>query len=98
MAGLWEENRQVAEDGIAIRTCTIITTSANKDTAAIHDRMPVFLDFADHERWLDPEYRDTEALKNLLAPARDGSLQMTAVSRHVNSPKHDDPQCVEPVA
>jgi len=97
MAGLWEENSRIAEDGTPVRTCTIITTDANQMTSAIHDRMPVFLSQRDHEQWLDPGYRETEKLKALLAPAPEELLQVTPVSRHVNSPKNDDEQCVTAV-
>lgn len=97
MAGLWEENSKVTADGTPIRTCTVITTSANQVTGDVHDRMPVILDFADHETWLDPGFRDTDALNALLRPAPDDWLQLTAVSRRVNSPKHDDAECVDPV-
>lgn len=97
MAGLWEENRKVSEDGTPIRTVTIITTSANEPMSELHDRMPVLLESEHFDRWLDPGFRDTEKLKQLLAPAADDRLKMTPVSRRVNSPKHDDAQCVEPV-
>lgn len=97
MAGLWESNRKIAEDGTAIQTCTILTTSANQTTGEIHQRMPVFLDVDDHEQWLDPGYRDTEQLKQLLTPAPEDWLQLTAVSRRVNSPKQDDAECITPV-
>jgi putative SOS response-associated peptidase YedK len=97
MAGLWEENCRIAEDGTPIRTCTIITTDANQTTSKVHNRMPVILSLRDHEQWLDPGFRDTETLKALLAPAPEDLLQMTPVSRYVNSPKNDDEQCVAAV-
>jgi putative SOS response-associated peptidase YedK len=96
MAGLWEANHKIADDGSEIRTCTIITTSANRTTSDIHERMPVFLDISDHDQWLDPDFRETEKLKKLLVPAPDDWLQMIPVSRRVNSPRHDDEQCVQP--
>lgn len=98
MAGLWEENKRVAEQGKSIRTCTIITTSANATTRHLHDRMPVFLDRDDHDQWLDPGFRETDLLKQLLRPAPEDWLTTTPVSRHVNNPRNEDPQCVEPTA
>ena len=97
MAGLWEENSKVSEDGTPIRTFTIITTSANQLMSKLHDRMPVLLDPNDFDRWLDPGFRDVQELKQLLVPAADDLLTMTAVSRRVNSPRHDDIECVVPV-
>jgi putative SOS response-associated peptidase YedK len=98
MAGLWEENQKVSEGDQPIRSFTIITTNANAFMSRLHDRMPVILQPKDFDRWLDPGYQDLPALKALLAPAKDESLRMTPVSRHVNSPKNDDPRCVEPVS
>lgn len=98
MAGLWEENSKLAIDGKPIRSTTIITTEANETTSGIHHRMPVFLDESDFETWLDPNFRDLDALKNLLVPASNDYLKLTAVSRHVNRAINDDPGCVEPVA
>lgn len=98
MAGLWEQNRKISADGTPIRTCTIITTQANQTTCPIHDRMPVLLDRRDHDRWLDPGFRDTGELKKLLVPAPEDRLQVTAVSRRINSPKFDDERCVQPQA
>ncbi len=98
MAGIWEENSKIAEDDTPIHTFTIITTSANKLMSQLHDRMPVLLDANDFERWLDPGFRDVQQLKQLLVPAADDLLRMTAVSKRVNSPRNDDIECVTPVA
>ena len=98
MAGLWTENWQLAEQGTTIRSCTIITTTANRTTRGIHDRMPVFLGESDYDRWLDPGFRDITQLKSLLEPAPDDLLKMTAVSKRVNSPHNDDADCIAPVS
>ncbi len=97
MAGLWDVNRSLAEDGQPIRSCTIITTQANQTTAHLHDRMPVILNHADFQRWLDPGFRDLQELKQLLQPASESLLKTRLVSRHVNNARHEDPVCVEPI-
>jgi putative SOS response-associated peptidase YedK len=97
LAGLWEENRRVTDDGSSIRSCTIITTTANPTTKSIHDRMPVILHSQDYASWIDPGYRDTGILKSLLVPLADDRLRLTPVSTHVNSPRNDDPRCVAPI-
>ncbi len=97
MAGLWEVNKKLGSDDQPLVSCTIITTDANRATSKIHDRMPVFVDEAAFDIWLDPGFRDAEKLKAILAPADDRLLQPIAVSRRVNSPKNDDPACVQPV-
>ena len=95
-AGLWEQNSKAAGNGTTIRTCTIITTSANETTKSVHERMPVILQEDSIDRWIDPNYRDTDQLKEMLVPCENERLQLTAVSTYVNSPSHDDPRCVTP--
>lgn len=93
-AGLWERWEKGEEP---LTSCTIITTAANRVLAPIHDRMPVILDAATWERWLDPETPAAEA-RAMLRPAPDDLLTAYAVSAYVNAPAHDDPRVLEPVA
>ena len=51
-AGLWE--RWKDPSGQWIRSCSILTTTANAVTSAVHDRMPVILSRDDYDLWLDP--------------------------------------------
>ena len=76
---------------------TVLTTRPNRTVAQVHDRMPVALDPGNAgalAAWLSAEV-PTE-VTHLLAPAREDLLVATAVSRHVNSVKHDDPGCLAP--
>ncbi len=79
-AGLWDrwKNPDTSE---TMMSCTIIVTDANTLTRPIHDRMPVLLDKADIESWLNGT-GGTE----LLRPATDDRLRMWPVSRRVNAP------------
>lgn len=91
MAGIWELWRDRAvPDAPWLRTCTVLTTHANATMAAVHDRMPVFLDATDWNEWLDPESADVDELRSLLRPARDDILAMHPVSTRVNAARHDD--------
>jgi putative SOS response-associated peptidase YedK len=92
-AGLWEEWER---EGEVIESCTIITTEANELVSEFHDRMPVILDPADYDVWLDPEVQDPEVLEPLLRPYPSGEMEVYLVSRLVNDPRHEDPKCVEP--
>ena len=91
-AGLWE--RWKAPSGEDILSCTIITTGPNDVMQPVHDRMPVILSEQDHDAWLDPDNPDLDAVRELMGPCPADQLARTAVSSHVNSPRHDDQQCI----
>ena len=94
-AGLWD--RWEGPTG-PVETCCILTTEANELVRPAHDRMPVMLDRASFEQWLDPTQQDAEALAWMLRPYRAEAMRAYPVSQAVNSPKNDSPQCLEPVA
>ena len=53
-------------NGSCIRTCSILTTTPNAVTSAIHDRMPVIIDPDSYDLWLDPGMRDVAVASELL--------------------------------
>ena len=61
----------------------------------IHDRMPVLLGPENWDSWLDPENEDVEGLAKLLRPAPVDAMEAFPVSKRVNSPRTDDPSCLE---
>lgn len=76
--------------------CTVVTTAANEDVAAIHHRMPVILDVGSARRWLGVDASEHRLprgavpdLADLVAPA--GTLVARPVSLLVNDPRHDGP-------
>jgi putative SOS response-associated peptidase YedK len=95
-AGIFDSWRAGAEG--AVRSCAIITTGANGVLTGIHARMPVILDPSGYERWLDPEERDVEALRPLLAPCPDAWLTRSTVGLQVNDARRDTPDCADPSA
>ena len=102
LAGLWETWK--VPDGASeptpdgwLRTCTIVTTDANAVLAPVHHRMPVVLERAAWDEWLDPDATDVAALSRLLRPADDDRLTIRAVSPAVNSSRANGPELVEPV-
>ena len=95
-AGLWE-HWQPAE-GDVIESCTIITTEPNELMSPIHNRMPVILVPASYDQWLDPTFQHIEPLNALLRPYPSEELTAYPVSTLVNNPRHDVPQCLEPVS
>lgn len=94
LAGLWDHWQD--ERGKAIESCTIITTVANRLMEQIHDRMPVILNHDGVARWLEPDCGQDELL-SLLAPFSDSAMEAYPISTLVNSPKNNDPRCIEPV-
>lgn len=93
-AGLWERWRD--PHGNDVESCTLITTAANTLMQPIHERMPVVLAPEHYDRWLDPTNQDPLALAPLLAPHPASAMEAVAVSTRVNSPRNDDPRCIEP--
>jgi putative SOS response-associated peptidase YedK len=90
LAGLWERR----EGGAApLDTFTIVTTAANELLRPLHERMPVILHPADTETWLGGA---PDAAAALIRPFPAERLALRAVSPRVNSPRHDDPACLEP--
>ncbi|HZU79425.1 MAG TPA: SOS response-associated peptidase, partial [Acidimicrobiales bacterium] len=47
-----------SEQGTVLQTCVIITTDAGPDMTDVHDRMPVIIEPADRDRWLDRTVED----------------------------------------
>src|SRR6185369_4353780 len=65
LAGLWEE--WISPTGEVIRSCTIVTTSANEQVRPFHERMPVILDPPALATWIDPK-ATRDAVEPLLVP------------------------------
>ncbi len=94
-AGLWAS--WTSPEGRIIKSCTIITTTANKIVSPLHDRMPVILPRQAEDQWLDHRIYDLQVLQALLQPYPDDYLQVAQVSTIVNSPQNDLPECIRPV-
>jgi putative SOS response-associated peptidase YedK len=79
--------------GELLRSCTIVTTQANAAIEQIHPRMPVILDPADEEAWLDPG-TPAEHLHQLLRPLPEAQTHARPVSKAVNDARYDGPECL----
>jgi putative SOS response-associated peptidase YedK len=93
-AGLWEHWQP--PEGEELLTCTIITTEANVLLKVVHDRMPVILPKEKESLWLDPNAPLTDVLA-LLKSYDPREMEYYPVDRAVNSPKHNDPDCIVPI-
>ncbi|MBS1852988.1 MAG: SOS response-associated peptidase [Acidobacteria bacterium] len=90
-AGLWDTWK--SPGGQAIRSCTILTTSANPLIAPIHDRMPVILAAHEYETWLQsPDWKEAS---QLLRPFDAASMNFYPVNPALNNPANDSPQSAQ---
>ena len=94
-AGLWE--RWKDPGGQWVKSCSILTTTPNAVTAAIHDRMPVILDPDSYDLWLDPGMRDASAVCEMLKPYDAHLMRCFPVSTRINHVANDDAECSTPV-
>lgn len=90
LAGIWEENGAVPEG--PVQTFSVVTTSANATMSPIHDRMPVFVNHHDAERWLNAKIED---VKDMLVPSPPELIVAKPVSEYVNKAGNEGPQCME---
>lgn len=89
-AGLWESWKDEGQDAIA--SCTIITTKANDLAARIHHRMPVILAANDYQTWLDG---NEDRARELLQPYSAAAMELRRVSKLVNNPRNNKPECIQ---
>jgi len=92
IAGLWE---RWSRGSSLVESCTIVTTRANDMMSPLHDRMPAIIARGVRRKWLAPDASSDE-LTGLLRPYSGDDLIAYEVSRLVNDPANDDPECIEP--
>jgi putative SOS response-associated peptidase YedK len=98
MAGLWESWTDKSDvHAKPVETCTILTTAANATMEPLHDRMPVILGPDEQAFWLDTDFQDGEKLQQLLAPCPADWIHARPVSKIVNKPINDVPECIEAI-
>ncbi len=101
-AGLYEWWRNPAEANDSptkwMLSTTILTRAATGQLAGIHDRMPVFLDPALIDEWLDPTAEDVEELlEEVSARAVELAEQLEhhEVDRAVGNVRNNSPELIE---
>jgi putative SOS response-associated peptidase YedK len=96
-AGIWEVWRDPADpDAELLRTCAIVTTSANDLMRPIHDRMPVVLEPADWAAWLDP-CTGAGTVEKLMVSAPSDRFEVFPVSSLVNKATNEGPDLLVPL-
>jgi putative SOS response-associated peptidase YedK len=75
MAGIWDRWKGVVNGKEArVESCAIITRDPSEAVAAVHDRMPLALDRADHAAWLDADTDEAELHEILKRPIMDWTV------------------------
>jgi len=96
-AGLWESWDDRGKQEPAYRSCTIITTAASEAMRPIHHRMPVILKPEAYDPWLDPNFQDAEALKQIITDQIVTDLVNRPVSKQVNRVANDAATNIRPL-
>jgi putative SOS response-associated peptidase YedK len=92
-AGLWDERRVGGE---RVASVTLLTTTANRVCAPVHDRMPCVLASSDAEAaWLAPEV-DADAALELLLPFEDRRTTVAPANPAVNRAGVEGPELLVP--
>jgi putative SOS response-associated peptidase YedK len=94
-AGIWD--RWKDPSGEWVKSCSILTTTPNAVTSAVHDRMPVILDQEDYDLWLDPGMRKVDVVSEILKPCDARRMRCYPVSSRVNHVANDDAECSTPI-
>jgi putative SOS response-associated peptidase YedK len=94
-AGLWD--RWKDPSGGWLKTCSILTTTPNAVTVAVHDRMPVILDPDSYDLWLDPGMQNVAAASDLLKAYDARLMRCYPVSMRINHVANDEEECCRPV-
>ena len=90
-AGLWEV---WDKEYPPYKSCLLITTESSASIQPIHDRMPVILKLDYHNKWINP---DSENPIHILKEGMMTKFKSHPVSKEVNKPEHNEPDCIEPV-
>jgi putative SOS response-associated peptidase YedK len=95
-AGVWAPWKDPATNDWVL-SAAVVTTRANGVVGELHDRMPVILEPSEWPIWADPEIRDPGLLTDLLRPAAEDLLTLTAVSAAVNNANNEGPELLLPL-
>jgi putative SOS response-associated peptidase YedK len=94
-AGLYDV--WIRPDGEELYTFTIITKDADEFMARLHNRMPVILERALEDAWLDREITSAREVLDILERSNGVTLDAYPVSRMVNRPSMDSKVLIQRV-
>lgn len=93
MAAVWQD--WTSPEGDRLRSCALVTTTANATMSRIHHRMPVLLQEKDWPLWLGEA---GHGAASLMRAAPEDALQMHRVDRAVNSNRAAGADLIAPLA
>jgi putative SOS response-associated peptidase YedK len=93
-AGLWD--RWATPDGELVDSFAIVTVAANDAVRPVHDRMPLRVEPALYDEWLDPGVLGQQALADVLA-APSPPLEHYASDPLGNSVRREGPETIAPL-
>lgn len=93
---------QAKESSTAIESCTMLTVPSNGKVRPFCERMPAVIRTQDYSAWLgegaELSLADARSIKDLCRAWPDELTSVTPVGPSVNSPRFDDPRCLEPIS
>ncbi len=95
LGAIWERWSPGAGEGLV--TVSVLTTTANRILAPVHDRMPVVLGPRDWDEWLRPVPLEAERWAELCGAAGDDVVERLPVSTRVNDARNKGEQLLDPV-
>lgn len=93
-AGVWDIWQN--EKGV-YKSCSIITTKANKYVENIHQRMPVILNQKHEDAWINRNIVDIDTLLEIVDTSQQIELKAYKVTTEVNSPRNNTSECIVPI-
>ncbi len=92
LAGIWDHVN--LEDGTEIESCAIITKDSGSKMLPYHERMPVVIMPDKFEEWLTTDEQESKNLLELIRNYTGNEMQCHPVTREMNRPEHDTPDCI----
>ena len=85
------------QTGKEIWSYTSLTTAPNAIVGPYHDRMPVILEKAREEAWLNADLVDVKQIASMLKPYPSEPMEEWRVGDEARNPQNDDPEVMKPI-
>ena len=95
LAGLW--SRWSGGENDELWSCTVLVRDADAWYSRFHDRMASLISPRAYTHWIDPSRPDEQLAQLEREPYAGGDeFEFFPISRKVNSPRYDEPDCIAP--